>query len=58
MLSVAPSAANIRVLSAGKATWSPVSSMSKVGTVTPGAQRVKVALVLSPDQVDNQASGW
>jgi hypothetical protein len=54
--SLAPSAPIIWREPAGKAVWSPVSSMNRVGTVTPGAQRTKSALELSPDQVDSHAS--
>ena len=54
--SLAPSAPVIWRESAGKAVWSPVGSMNRVGTVTPGAQRTKSALELNPDQVDSHAS--
>src|SRR5262245_65515350 len=57
VLSVAPSASHIALASSGKQAWSPVSSTNKLGAVTPGAQRRKSALVLSPDHVDSQASG-
>jgi hypothetical protein len=46
----------IERVSPGKAAWSPVSSMKSVGTVTLGAQRMKSAFELSPDQVESHAS--
>jgi hypothetical protein len=54
--SLAPDAPVIWRESVGKAVWSPVSSMNRVRTVTPAAQRTKSALELSPDQLDSHAS--
>src|SRR5688572_27934150 len=44
-------------MSDGKAAWSPLYSITRLGTVTSAPQRSKLALELSPDQVDSHESG-
>ena len=43
-------------MSLGKQAWSPDSSTSSVGALTPGAARTKPAMLAEADQVDSHAS--